>query len=238
MKKSAKNVVAIILARGGSKGLPRKNILPLNGEPLISYSINAANQSKYVDRTIVSTDDHEIAVIARKKGAETPFLRPKELSTDTATTEVALKHAVDWLINTDNYSVDIVVYLQITDVFRKKNMIDDCVKILLDNPEVDSAFMGLVMHKNFWQKNNRNYKNLTSDIPYGIPRQHREPIFREDTGLALATKASVILEGKRIGKNVRIVPYEQDVDFIDIHSKFDLWLSEMLINEGNVEPNE
>jgi len=237
MKSSDKNVVAIILARGGSKLLKRKNILLLNGEPLISYSIKAAKQSKYVDRIIVSTDDQEIANVAREYGAETPFLRPKELSNDTATSEVALKHTVEWLRNYDNYNVDIVVYLQVTDIFRTKNMIDDCVKVLLEKPKVDTAFMGLITHKNFWRKEKGKFKRLADDIQYGTPRQQREPVYREDTGLALATRGSVIAEGRRIGNNVCIVPYEQDVDFIDIHTQFHLWLSEMIITEGKIIPN-
>ena len=73
---------------------------------------------------------------------------------------------------------------------------------------------------------------------YPIYRQEREPVFREDTGIALATKVEVIKEGRRIGKNIEIIPYEQNVDFIDIHSEFDLWLSQMLINEKNIYPNE
>jgi len=237
VKKVKKNVVAIILARGGSKSLSRKNILELNGKPLIFYSIEAAKQSKYIDRVIVSTDDQEIANIAVKCGAEVPFKRPSILANDTATAEVALKHAVEWLRDNDNYCVDIVVYLQITDVFRTKNMIDDCVKVLFENPQTDSAFMGLKVHKNFWQKKGGNFVRLADDIPYGVPRQNKEPLYREDTGLALATRASVILEGKRIGENVHILPYEQNVDFIDIHTEFEMWMSEMIITRRGILPN-
>lgn len=238
MIKSKKNIVAIILARGGSKGLPQKNILPVNGKPLIVYSIEAAKKSKYVNRVIVSTDDKEIAKIALSNDAEVPFLRPNNLANDTATSEVALKHAVEWLRDNENYQVDIVVYLQTTDLFRTKTMIDDCVEVLLSKPEVDSAFMGLEVHKNFWRKENGNFVRLADDIPYGTPRQEREPLYREDTGLALATRSSVILSGNRVGENVFIVPYEQKVDFIDIHTEFEKWLSEILITDGKIFPNE
>jgi CMP-N,N'-diacetyllegionaminic acid synthase len=235
---SKKNIVAIILARGGSKGLPKKNILPVNGKPLIAYSIEAAKKSKYVNRVIVSTDDKEIAKIALSNDAEVPFLRPNNLANDTATSEVALKHAVEWLRDNENYQVDIVVYLQTTDLFRTKTMIDDCVEVLLSKPEVDSAFMGLEVHKNFWRKDNGNFVRLADDIPYGIPRQEREPLYREDTGLALATRSSVILAGNRVGENIYIIPYEQKVDFIDIHTEFEKWLSEILITDGKILPNE
>lgn len=238
MVKSEKNIVAIILARGGSKGLPKKNILPINGKPLIVYSIEAAKKSKYVNRVVVSTDDQEIANIALANNAEVPFLRPKNLADDTATSEVVLKHAVEWLRDHENYKVDIVVYLQTTDLFRSKDMIDDCVEVLLNQPEIDSAFMGLEVHKNYWRKENGEFKRLASDIPYGIPRQQREPLYREDTGLALATRSAVILAGNRVGENAYIVPYEQKVDFIDIHTEFEKWLSEILITDGKILPNQ
>jgi CMP-N,N'-diacetyllegionaminic acid synthase len=235
---SKQNIVAIILARGGSKGLPQKNILPINGKPLIAYSIEAAKKSKYVNRVVVSTDDQEIANIALANNAEVPFIRPNDLANDTATSEVALKHAVEWLRDHENYKVDIVVYLQTTDLFRSKSMIDDCIEVLLNQPEIDSAFMGLEVHKNYWRIVNGKFKRLADDIPYGIPRQQREPLYREDTGLALATRSAVILAGNRVGDNVCIVPYEQKVDFIDIHSEFERWLTEILITDGKILPNE
>lgn len=238
MSKSGKNIVAIILARGGSKGLPRKNIRKLMGKPLIDYSIQAGLNSKYIERVIVSTDDDEIATVARESGAEVPFKRPAKLASDHATSEMALRHAVEWLEDNEQYKTDIVVYLQVTDVFRTKSMIDECVQILLDRPEIDSAFMGLPVHKNFWRKVDEKYIRLADDIPYGQPRQEREALFREDTGLALATRASVVLAGKRLGANCVVVPYEQQVDFIDIHTEFDLWLSETIMKEQNILPNQ
>ena len=205
---------------------------------MISYTIEASLASKYVSRTIVSTDSKEIKKIALQYGAEVPFLRPKPLSNDSAKSESALKHAISWLNENENYEPDIVVYLQITDPFRKKWMIDTCIKKLIDNPNLDSAFMGLVKHKNYWRKIDGQYKRLANDISSGAPRQIKEPIYREDTGIALATRVNVIKEGKRIGERVEIIPYEQDVDFIDIHSEFDLWLSKILIQKRNIYPNE
>ena len=238
MKEKIKNnIVAIILARRGSKGLLNKNIALLDGKPLISYSIECAKQSKYIDRIIVSTDDHKIQEVANKYGAETPFLRPKMYSGDSATSETALRHAVEWLSTYENYSADIVVYLQITDLFRTVEMIDLCVEALINDHSIDSAFMGLIMHKNIWRKIGQKYMQLADDIPYGLPRQEKEPLYREDPGIALATRKEVVLSGRRIGENCKIVPYEQDVDFIDIHTEFDLWLSEVLITKRGIKPN-
>ena len=238
MTNSKEKVLAVILARSGSKGLKNKNILPLNGKPLIAYTIEAAKNAKLVDRVIVSTDDKNIQEISKKFGAETPFIRPEHLADDEATSEDALQHAVEWLIENEKYTPDIIVYLQITDVFRTKSMIDECIEVLIDDPEVDSAFMGLIVHKNFWRKTGDTFRRLADDIPYGIPRQKRESVYREDTGLALASRTKVILDGKRIGEKVHIIPYDQDVNFIDIHSEFDMRLSELLIKSENIKPNQ
>ena len=191
-----------------------------------------------VSRVIVSTDDEIIREIALGSGAEVPFLRPPEYSTDQSKVEEALKHAVVWLKKNEAYKPDIVVYLQVTDVFRRMGMIDQCVQILLDNPEVDSAFMGLPIHKNFWREINGKFIRLADDIPYGIPRQKREAIYREDTGMALATRYDVVMLGERLGGNCQVVPYEQEVNFIDIHSEFDLWLSEVIMNKREIIPNQ
>lgn len=237
MKSDDENIVAIILARSGSKGLKDKNILPLNGKPLISYSIEAAKQSVLVDRVIVSTDHSKIQNIAKEYGAEAPFLRPSDLADDEATSESALKHAVEWLIKNENYHPTIIVYLQITDVFRTNSMIDECINALLSDREIDSAFMGLEVHKNYWREIDGKAVRLADDIPYGLPRQKREPVYREDTGLALATRAEVVLQGKRIGENAKIIPYDQPVNFIDIHTEFDMRLSELLIKHESIKPN-
>lgn len=223
-------MVAILLARGGSKGLPRKNILPLAGTPLLAYSIKSAKSSHYVDRVVVSTDDEEIASVAREYGAEVPFLRPAKLADDLATSEVALKHAVEWLRDNEGYETDIVVYLQVTDLYRTPAMIDQCVEALLTAPQLDSVFMGHIEHKNFWRQQGDAFVRLADDIPYGVPRQEKEPLFREDTGTACATRASVVLSGRRLGERCKVIPYEQDIHFIDIHTEFDFWLAEMLID--------
>lgn len=133
------NIVAIIPARGGSKGIPHKNIKPFAGFPLIAYSIAAAQQSKYVNRIIVSTDDPEIAAVARDWGAETPFLRPAEISGDTTLDLPVFQHAVRWLAENENYHCDIVVQLRPTSPFRTPGLVDEAIQLLLDHPEADSV---------------------------------------------------------------------------------------------------
>ena len=231
-----KKVVAIIPARGGSKGLPRKNIRMLAGKPLIAYPIEAAKKSPLIQRVIVSTDDQEIATVAKQYGAEVPFLRPPELATDDATTESVLRHAVVWLEEHEKISVDIVVFLQPTDIFRKSWMIKEVIQRLLDDPQLDSAFVAYETHKNFWRMLDGTATRLV-EIPYG-PRQKREHLFREDTGLACATRAAFIREGKRLGPRTSIFPNTDIASFVDIEDELTFWLAEQLLVSGRRTVND
>jgi len=230
-------VAAIIPARGGSKGLPGKNLRLLVGKPLIAYSIEAAKASALVDRVIVSTDDPQIAATAKQFGADVPFLRPAELAQDLTPTEPVLKHALEWLEAHEGYRTDIVVFLQATDIFRKVAMIDGVVQALLDDPAVESAFVAFPTHKNFWRRNGQGFARIAPDLAYG-PRQTREPLFREDTGIACATRAAVIKQGKRLGDRVTILPNKDDASGIDIHTEFDFWLAEQVLTQKKRTVND
>lgn len=131
-------VMAIIPARGGSKGIPRKNIKDFAGFPLIAFSIAAARQSKLVTRVIVSTDNEEIAEIARKWGAETPFLRPEEFARDNTLDLPVMLHCLSWLKDHENYQPEMVLWLRPTSPVRPKHCLDDAIQLLLDHPEADS----------------------------------------------------------------------------------------------------
>ena len=122
-----KRVLAVIPARGGSKGIPHKNITPVNGRPLIQYTIDAARESQYIDYVLVSTDDAEIAETARKCGAQVPFLRPAELASDTAKTIDAVLHAIETLKKAGEI-FDSLVLLQPTSPLRTKEDIDKAIE--------------------------------------------------------------------------------------------------------------
>lgn len=126
-----KSILGLIPARGGSKGIPRKNIVNVNGKPLIQYTIEAAKESKYLDRIVVSTEDAEIADIAVKCGAEVPFLRPKELARDETKTIDVLLDAVKKLNNL-GYKYDYLVLLQPTQPLRKSFHIDEAIEKIID----------------------------------------------------------------------------------------------------------
>jgi len=230
------HVVCIIPARGGSKGLPRKNVCRLAGKPLIAYSVEAARKCPLIDRVIVSTDDEEIADIARSYGAQVPFKRPAELAVDDATTESVLQHAVRWLEENEKYSVDIVVFLQATDIFRKQWMLNEVVQRVLRDSTIDSAFVAFETHKNFWRIVDKQPVRL-ADIPYGA-RQKREHVYREDTGIACATRAEFIKQGKRLGPRVSIVANTDAASFIDIEDEFTFWLAEQVLLSGKRTVND
>jgi len=123
-----KTFLAIIPARGGSKGLPGKNIKELCGKPLISWTIEAGLSSAYIDEVMVTTNCSEIAEIAQNEGATVPFLRPDELASDTATTFDAIKHTIDFFKNNFNKTYDYIVLLEPTSPLREKNDLDDMIQ--------------------------------------------------------------------------------------------------------------
>lgn len=147
MKKD-KKILAIIPARGGSKGIPKKNIKLFNGKPLISYTIEYANACSMVDSTIVSTDNKKIEEIASTYNAEI-IKRPKNISGDTATTESAIEHTLNKIIN----KPDIVILLQATSPLRPRNSLQDALNIFIDG-KYDSLLSISPTHRFFWKVSN------------------------------------------------------------------------------------
>lgn len=121
------NILAIIPARAGSKGIPCKNITPMAGKPLVAYSIETALASKHINRVIVSTDDEDIATVAREYGAEVPFLRPKDMAGDKSPIGQAFSHVLDGLKETEGYIHDILVALYPTHPLRSVSLIDSLI---------------------------------------------------------------------------------------------------------------
>ena len=132
-------VLALIPARGGSKGLPNKNILPLGGHPLIAWSIAAAKATPGIGRVVVSTDSPEIARISREYGAETPFLRPADLAGDFTTDLETFVHALNWLDSEEGYNPDLVFQLRPTSPIRFLGEMQTCLRLLREHPEAQSV---------------------------------------------------------------------------------------------------
>ena len=227
-------ILAIIPARGGSKGIPRKNIRNFAGYPLIAWSTAAAKQSKSATRIIVSTDDEEIAAVAREWGAETPFLRPVEFSQDNSTDLPLFDHALNWLAENENYKPEVVIQLRPTSPVRPRGLVDAAVKILLDHKDADCV-RGVVPagqnpHK-MWRFDEANHPMkplLTVDgiaEPYNAPRQILPPVYWQ-TGHIDAIRASVIhnkhsLTGDVIYPLVIDPRYTVDIDRLTDWAKYE-----------------
>jgi YrbI family 3-deoxy-D-manno-octulosonate 8-phosphate phosphatase len=236
-------VLAVIPARGGSKGIPRKNIRNFAGYPLIAYSIEAGRAAETVTRVIVSTDDEEIAEAARQYGAETPFLRPEELAQDRTLDLPVFEHVLHWLDEHEGYRPDVVVQLRPTSPVRPPSMVDDAVRLLLEHPEADSV-RGVVPagqnpHK-MWRIDpitGQMYGLLEVDgvpEPYNAPRQVLPPVYWQ-TGHIDAIRPNIILEqGSMSGKT--ILPLMIDPRYtVDIDNLWDWAHYEWLVWHGGLE---
>jgi len=155
-----KTILALIPARGGSKGLPRKNILPLLGKPLLAWTIEQALASQYLDKVMVSTDDEEIARIARDYSAEVPFLRPAELATDTATTIAVIHHALAFY-KERGIGFNYLALLEPTSPLRAEGDIDKSIKLLADHEAEADSLVSLgevhMEHPSLIKKIENNY---------------------------------------------------------------------------------
>jgi len=233
-------ILALIPARGGSKGIPRKNIRSFAGYPLIAWSIAAAKQASSVTRIIVSTDDEEIAAIARQYGAETPFLRPTEFAQDHTTDLPVFEHALQWLETNENYQPEIVIQLRPTSPVRPKDCVDRAVHILLEHTDADCV-RGVVPagqnpHK-MWRfaGEGQPMKPLLKvdgiAEPYNAPRQILPPVYWQ-TGHIDAIRTATIKDKKSLTGDV-IYPLVIDPRYtVDIDTLSDWAKYETLANSG------
>ena len=194
-------VLAVIPARGGSKGIPRKNIREFAGYPLMAYSIAAGLQAATVGRVVVSTDDEEVAAVAREFGAQAPFLRPAELALDDTTDLPVFRHALEWLDSNQGYRPDVVVQLRPTSPIRPSSLVDSAVRKLLENGDADSV-RGVVPagqnpHKMWCLAGDDSGMKPLLEVagvtePYNAPRQALPQIYWQ-TGHVDAIRARTIL---------------------------------------------
>jgi N-acylneuraminate cytidylyltransferase len=227
-------ILALIPARGGSKGIPRKNIRLFAGYPLIAWSIAAAKQSSLVTRVIVSTDDEEIAAVAREWGAETPFLRPAELAQDKTTDLPVFEHALKWLEDVEGYRPDILIQLRPTSPIRPHTMLDDAIRILLEHADADCVRGVVPAGQNpfkMWRFNGeRNPLNPLLAVdgipePYNAPRQILPPVYWQ-TGHIDAIRVSTIADKHSLTGDV-IYPllidskYTVDIDTLPDWAKYE-----------------
>ncbi len=235
-----KEVLVIIPARGGSKSIPRKNIRPFAGHPLIGYSIAAGLAAETVTRLIVSTDDEEIAAISRRYGAETPFLRPADISQDNTPDLPVYQHALRWLAAHGGYEPEIVVQLRPTSPFRRVNLIDQAVFRLLEQPAADAVRTVCAPFQNpykMWRIGHDGYMRplLETEFkePYNMPRQALPDVYWQ-TGYVDAAWADTILT-KNSMTGSRILPLIIDPsEWIDIDSPDDWRRAERMLESGEI----
>ena len=226
------NYYAIIPARGGSKRLPRKNIALLNRKPLIAYTIEAAISSKKLSRSIVSTDDEEIASVAKQFGAEVPFLRPTELAQDKSSVLDALNHALAHLERQGD-RIDAVVLLQPTSPFRAGKHIDEAIA-LFESSDADTvtAVCHAREHPYYaWTVENGRLRPFFSLEKQMTARQDLPPALVEN-GSIYVVKRTVLAKNTLYGHN--ILPYMMSsATAIDIDTIDDLHWAEYILNRDN-----
>ncbi len=226
-------ILAIIPARGGSKGIPRKNIKEINNKPLISFTIEEAKKSKYINRVIVSTDDREIAEISKNYGAEIPFLRPKELAEDNSPGIDHIIYCIKWLKNNENYLPDYICILQCTSPLRKVKQIDEAIEMLLDK-NIDSVVSICESEVSpYWMKKleNNKLKDFLDNIPLYANRQALPTVYRLNGAIYLC-KTKLLLKTLSF-YNENTVPYIMNkVSSVDVDDLIDFKFAEFLIKEG------
>jgi len=224
MAPSRKTYLALVPARAGSKGLPRKNLLPLEGKPLIAWSIEQGLAAQRIDRVLVSTDGQEIADTAIRYGAEVPFLRPAEISGDGSSTELALIHAVNELAAA-GWRPDFVVLLQPTCPVRAAGAIDAAIS-LIETHNADSLVSAREIHPFLWTRPDdalAQYNFRARPMRQSVGVNDR---LYEENGSIYITRTDVLLsEGWRLGGKIVIFPMSAR-ESIDIDVFDDLALAE------------
>ena len=227
-----KKVLAIIPARGGSKGLPGKNIKKLNGKPLLAYSIETAIQSDVFDKIIVSTDDEKIAKTAKNYGAEVPFIRPAKLATDTAKSIEVLVHAIKWLEDKgENY--DYVMKLQPTSPLRKKEDIVKAMDLLLKKDGNSVISVSECDHHPLWANTLEDDLKMNEFIRDEVKGKNRQelPKYYELNGVIFLSKVEVLLRTKDWYGKESYAYVMDSKRAIDIDNIIDFELAEIIMRK-------
>jgi len=232
-------IIGFIFARGGSKGVPRKNIRPLANKPLIAYAIRAAKECRFINRVIVSTDDDEIATIARHYGAEIPFMRPADLAGDKAPEWLSWQHAISEVRKTSTMSLDVFVSIPTTAPLRSASDIDACISLLLES----DADIVITVKKaerspyfNMVNLDERGYAHVVISTEKNTTRRQDAPAVYDMTTVAYAARPDFVMRARGIFEgNVRVVvvPPERA---LDIDTELDFKIAEYLMKEQH-DPN-
>jgi CMP-N-acetylneuraminic acid synthetase len=221
------NFLAVIPARGGSKRLPKKNILSLCGKPLIAWTIEAAKKSKYITDIIVSTDDKEIAEISKMYGITTPFMRPPYLSNDTSTSIDVVKHAISFYKENLGKEFDYVLLLQPTSPLRTSEDIDAAIQLLMEKKADSIISMSKCEHSPLWTNIlplDNNINNFIREDIQNVRSQDLSTYYRYNGAIYLSKVVRLIKENLfsfKTNSYAYIMPQDRSVD-IDSHIEFKL----------------
>src|SRR3989344_4816938 len=233
------NILAIIQARGGSKGIPGKNIKSLCGKPLIAWTIEAAKKAKTVTRVIVSTDDKEIAKVSRKYGAEIPFLRPEKFATDVAKSIGLLEHALNFLKEKEGYVADAVVQLKPTNPLRTAETIDKCVELYKASPGIDAVITVVkapIHPLKCWKFDGEFVEPFVPENVFRIkeasktPRQKLPEAYGNNSCVHVINPKTILEKHSSIGVKVKGVVLSRE-DSINIAVLIDFEIAEMIMNK-------
>jgi len=229
-------ILALIPARGGSKGIPRKNVLPIAGKPAIAYSIDQAKASRHIGRVVVSTDDDEIAETALRHGAEVPFRRPSDLAGDLSPDIDAFYHALSTLRDREGYTCSYVVHLRPPTILRAVEDIDEAIEMIVADPEADtlrSVTPASVSPYKMWRPvDGRIVPLLTCqgiDEPWSMPRQLLPQVYWQN-GYVDIIRSDVILEHRRM-TGTHVIPYVVNKDVPELDYAEDVARLEARIRE-------
>lgn len=227
-------VLAIIPARGGSKGIPRKNLVDLRGRPLLAYSIAQALEARSIHRVVVSTEDEEIAEVARRYGADIPFMRPRALAEDHVLDLPVFEHVLEELAETEGYRPDLIAHLRPTAPIRQAGWLDEAIQLLVDHPDADSvrSVSAPSMHPyRMFRIGEDGYLDPIMDHeheqPYLLRRQDLPAVYYYNCVIDV-TRRTTITERKSM-TGAKILPYVMDPDTVfDIDSPRDLDIVRLL----------
>jgi CMP-N-acetylneuraminic acid synthetase len=229
-------VLAVVPARGGSKGIPRKNLLLLAGKPLVAHAIESGLAATLVTRVLCSTDDPAIAAAARAAGAEVPFLRPAELAQDSSGDQPVFEHALRWLETHDGWQPDLVVNLRPTAPLRRVEHVDAAIRLLIETgaDSVKSVCLARQHPHKMWRmradRHLEPYLSTAFRLERGpdVPRAELEDVYWQN-GVVDVTRRWVILDERRmIGQRVAGLVTDPS-DSIDLDTPLDLLVAEVLM---------
>ena len=229
-------VLGLVLARAGSKSVPSKNIYLVRGKPLIAYTIEPARTARSITRLVVTTNDPEIGEIARRFGAEVPFLRPDELAQDETVDYPVVRHALEWLEVEEGYRPDVIVQLRPTSPLRTSRHIDEAVALLEAHPDVDSV-RGVCRP----QQNPHKMWRMTSDgllhpllavpgvpEPFNAPRQTLPAVWWQNGYIDVFWRRTVVEQQSLTGANILGYVIDEP-EYVDIDSLHDIRVLELIL---------